>query len=140
MFLLHVSFRLSGRYLQQFIFGFILQYLFAIMIFDASVLLFQFELFTAKHHWTIGLLANFIGYCSVFLPGVAVVYYVESSGYLSPGGATDGCLAPILKRCFYGTSLDISESISASVEYKKVVCFNYLTLTSNCNFIIVFLG
>ena len=71
------------------------------------------------------MLANFIGYSSVFLPGVAVVYYVESSGYLSPGGATDGCLAPILKRCFYGTSLDISESISASVEYKKVVCFYY---------------
>ena len=117
--------------------------LFAIIILDASVLLFQFELFTAKHHWTIGLLANFIGYCSVFLPGVAVVYYVESSGYLSPGGATDGCLAPILKRCFYGTSLDISESISASVEYKKVMCFYYLLQkprSPNCNFIIVSLG
>jgi len=93
---------------------------FASCFFFMSVLDYQFELFTAKHHWTIGLLANFIGYSSVFLPGVAVVYYVESSGYLSPGGATDGCLAPILKRCFYGTSLDISESISASVEYKKV--------------------
>ena len=82
----------------------------------------QFEIFTGKPHWTLSLLANLVGYSAVFLPGIAVVYYVESCNYLSYGG---GCLAPLIKRCFYGTAPDISDSISASVDGQKKVSSTY---------------
>jgi len=85
-----------------------------------SFLDYQFEIFTGKPHWTLSLVANLVGYSAVFLPGVVVVYYVESSNYLGAyGTGGGGCLAPLIKRCFYGTAPDIADSISASVEDQK---------------------
>jgi adenosine 3'-phospho 5'-phosphosulfate transporter B2 len=64
-----------------------------------------------KIHWTVGLIANILGYAAFFVPGYIIFGYVRGSGYSNISEAN--CLAPFVKICFFGSDDTLDESIDA---------------------------
>jgi adenosine 3'-phospho 5'-phosphosulfate transporter B2 len=65
-----------------------------------------------KIHWTVGLIANILGYAAFFVPGYLIFGYVRGSGYSNASEAN--CLTPIVKICFFGSEDTLEESIETS--------------------------
>ncbi len=63
-----------------------------------------------ERHWVVGLLINFIGYCPVFIPGILILKYIKTTGYLDRGPKK--CLTPLIRLCFYGSEETIDDSLS----------------------------
>jgi len=95
--------------------------------------------------WVLGLSINLLGYCPVFLPGIFILKYVKSTGYLERG--PNKCLTPIIRLCFYGSEETIDDAIAKDEE--EVAASSKLNSSSNTkqsdwktfvNLIVCFLG